>query len=235
MRYWILLFIVFITACSNIQEVQQTKEEVDNIDKLTTRDGVKISYNYFDSDTNKGVILLHILSKNKETWNDFATKLNQQGYKIIAIDLRGHGESDLDFKDFNSNDYINMALDVEEANNFLREKGANKISIIGASIGANLALNYATQNDDIQTIILLSPGEDYRGVTTLDKISRFTKTILIISSKEDKYAFESSKKLNDLSHNSEFIKLGGDKHGTEMLDEELENKILDWLNTMFDS
>jgi alpha-beta hydrolase superfamily lysophospholipase len=231
MRYWILLSIVFIASCTNLnQEVQQGLEEVDNLDKLTTRDGVKISYNYFDSNSNKGVILLHELSKNKETWDDFAIKLTQQGYKIIAIDLRGHGKSDLDFKSFNSNDYINMALDVEEANNFLREKGANKISIIGASIGANLALNYVTQSDDIQTIILLSPGEDYRGVTTLDKISRFSKPILIVSSKEDKYAFESSKRLSELSNNVEFIELEGDEHGTEMLSSNLENQIFGWIN-----
>jgi esterase/lipase len=231
MRYWILLSIVFIASCTNLnQEVQQGLEEVDNLDKLTTRDGVKISYNYFDSNSNKGVILLQKKKKNKETWDDFAIKLTQQGYKIIAIDLRGHGKSDLDFKSFNSNDYINMALDVEEANNFLREKGANKISIIGASIGANLALNYVTQSDDIQTIILLSPGEDYRGVTTLDKISRFSKPILIVSSKEDKYAFESSKRLSELSNNVEFIELEGDEHGTEMLSSNLENQIFGWIN-----
>ena len=227
MRYLsLILLIIFIIGCN--KEIQD-EIQGDNMNKLITKDDVEIAYNYFDSNSNKGIILLHMLSRNKETYNDFAKKLQNNGYKVISIDLRGHGKSSSDFKSFNSEDYLDMVLDVEEADKFLREKGAEKIAIIGASIGANVALNYAVQNN-INTIVMLSPGEDYRSVTTLDKITRFRNPILIVAAEDDKYAFESSKKLNSLDGNSKFIQLNGNKHGTDMLNANLESEIFDWLN-----
>ena len=41
-----------------------------------------------------------------------------------------------------------------------------KIAIIGASIGANLALQYQAEHSEIKKTMLLSPGTNYRGVLT---------------------------------------------------------------------
>ena len=36
-------------------------------------------------------VLLHGLSSNARTWDMVAEKLNQAGYRAVAVDQRGHG------------------------------------------------------------------------------------------------------------------------------------------------
>jgi pimeloyl-ACP methyl ester carboxylesterase len=69
-----------------------------------TDDGVSIIGSYYSplnvvsnassSTTTPTVILLHMLGKDRSTWNAFASTLSQKGgYAVLSIDLRGHGES----------------------------------------------------------------------------------------------------------------------------------------------
>ena len=53
---------------------------------------------------------------------------------------------------------------------YLEKQGIDleKIGIIGASIGANLAIEYLFKKIFIKTAILLSPGLDYRGIKTIE-------------------------------------------------------------------
>ena len=60
-------------------------------------------------------------------------------------------------------------MDLETAADFLikeRKAAADKISFVGASIGANLSLQYISEHPEFKTAVLLSPGLDYRGVKT---------------------------------------------------------------------
>lgn len=233
-RIIFILLLLSIIGCNDTKDmgVKENSPETEvKVDFLTTEDNVKIAYEYYDAGSNKGVILLHMLSKDKSTWHDFAEELKDYGYSAIAIDLRGHGKSGLNFKDLNEEQFNNMVLDVKAAHDFLKDKNTGKIAIIGASIGANLALNFAADNDvDVATIILLSPGLDYRGVKTEEVIKRYNKPTLIVASEEDKYSFESSSKLNELASNSALRTYKNKGHGTNMLGNELNGLIFTWLD-----
>jgi pimeloyl-ACP methyl ester carboxylesterase len=72
------------------------------------------------------IILLHMLGHNRNDWNGFASTLSNKtnGYAILSIDLRGHGESTsqngntiLSFQSFTPDDFNKMVMDVK--NNFL--------------------------------------------------------------------------------------------------------------------
>src|SRR5205085_4037869 len=39
-----------------------------------------------------GVILLHQRGRDKSSWGNFPAQLTKQGYAVLAIDLRRHGE-----------------------------------------------------------------------------------------------------------------------------------------------
>src|ERR1044071_9524015 len=64
---------------------------------LNTSDGWKIAAWYWPPPSANakapGVILLHQRAKDKGSWGSLPAQLVKQGYAVIAIDLRGHGES----------------------------------------------------------------------------------------------------------------------------------------------
>ena len=206
---------------------------------LTTDDGMELHGKFFEAESSKAVILLHMLGRQHENWDEFAAKLNRAGYNVLAIDLRGHGKSNVDWKEFADEQFTNMAIDVKEAKDFLFLKNSRfRYAIVGASIGANLALNHAVKDKDILGAVLLSPGLDYRGVKTGETVLSYGKRpVLLVASEEDTYSAESTRVLSS--------KIVGDKkqilfnnagHGTDMLkaEPELSDEILLWLDEVFE-
>jgi alpha-beta hydrolase superfamily lysophospholipase len=210
-------------------------ENITNV-VLTTQDNIKIAGTYYRADSEKGVILLHMMNKDKSTYDAFAKKLVEKGYNAIAIDLRGHGESDLDWKTFSEEDFKNMILDVKAAKEFLAEKDITKFAIVGASIGANIALNFAVEDNGINAVVLLSPGLDFRGFKTSETIKQFTKPILIVAGKQDTYSYNSSVELKSSSPSSiKELKIYDSKnHGTDLFkDTDIMDYSLNWLDKNF--
>ncbi len=198
---------------------------------LKTKDGVKIATDLYDVEKPIGwLILSHMMPATKESYEDLAIKLQNAGYENIAIDLRGHGKSDggpKGFFNFLDEDHQKSILDIQAAVDYLiKERNAtpDKISLIGASIGANLSLQYIIENSKFQTAILLSPGLNYRGIKTEPftiKIKPDQK-VFLISAKDDNVPqnAEQTKKLYDLIYENKNKKIqiyetGG--HGTDIL------------------
>ena len=206
------------------------KKEID----LFTSDGVHIKADFYDDvRTEKGVVLVPMLGRTKETMADLASFLHPAGYKCLAIDPRGHGRSQQNWQSFTSRDFTNISNDIRAAKDYLSAHGAKKVSIIGASIGANLALAYAVTDSEVRTIVMLSPGLDYRGVKATLAAQEMRRPFLIVVSKEDDYSYKSSVQIDRLS-GSEETKLDvfeGLGHGTEMFkDRKILRIIKEWLD-----
>ena len=108
-------------------------------------------------------------------------------------------------------------------------------AVIGGSIGSNMALLTGVDQPLINTVALLSPGLDYRGVLTEPEIEAFgNRPVLIVASSEDRYSAQSSQTLADLAlhSQSELILYDGAGHGTNMFGGEpsLAQTLIDWLN-----
>jgi len=233
-----LLLIISTLGCSSTEKedngVAVVRQGVTEEITLKTLDNFNIKGSYYEANSDKSVILLHQLNNDRNSWNDFALELKEAGYNVLTIDLRGHGESTGDWNNFNAQDFQNMVLDIKEADNLLRQKHPNtKLGIVGASIGANLAVNYGISND-VDVLILLSPGINYRGVETKTKVEDFQKPMLIVTSIGDSYSYDSSTELESVRKNfnlmtdTEFY--AGGLHGTAMLGNRVNELIINWLN-----
>lgn len=180
---------------------------------ISTEDGLSLSSTYYSSESDEGVILLHMLDHDRHTWDSFAEKLQDEGYHVISLDLRGHGESDLDWRDFSDEDFKDMVFDAKAAADYLKSKGAESYHIAGASIGANIALNYAATDKAVEKVILLSPGIKYRGVSAETVIEN---KVFIAASEDDTYSAESSRQMaENLDATLELFP--GNAHGTDIL------------------
>ncbi len=166
--------------------------------ELRTSDGKNLSANLFEVQNAKGgVVFLHMMPATKASYTDLAQKFQDLGWEGIAVDFRGHGTSDggpEGYLEFGDKQHQEKYLDIEAATDYLKKHNISedKISIIGASIGANLALKYLALNEKIKSAVLLSPGINYRGVTTKDLVTKLSngKRILFIGSEDDNYTKE---------------------------------------------
>mgnify|MGYP001619515732 FL=1 len=192
--------------------------------ELKTEDNVTIIGDLYEGNE-IGIILLHMYTTTRHIWNEFAQELHARGYTVFSLDFRGHGESALNYKKFSEEDFNKMIFDVKAAHHFL---GKEKTVVIGASIGANIALKYASHVDGV---VALSPSFNYKGIRTEDDAKKITVPVLLISSEEDIQSFNDIRKLHYLIKGSGLKTCSGKGHGTRMLDSETKMLIFGWLDS----
>ncbi len=208
-------------------------------------DGVSIQADWFASTrTNaRTVVLVHMLGRDRHSWGVLPDKLRVKDFAVLALDLRGHGQSvagtvgALNFADFSDNDWSKVRLDLQAALSFLADQKISpaQVSLLGASIGANAALIAAADTPALRSVVLLSPAENYHGLMSYPAASNYKgRRALIIASSEDTPSYPDSQKIAErIGSPANFVgqnKLG---HGTEMLatDPSLADQIISYLLT----
>jgi pimeloyl-ACP methyl ester carboxylesterase len=177
-----------------------------------------------------GALLLHMYARSKADWLDFARSLQATGISALAIDLRGHGETGGD------EDWALAAQDVALAYAWLAgQEGVSpdRLGIVGASIGANLALVEAAGEPSVRAIALLSPGLDYFRVRIDGLIEQYgDRPSLLVASEEDQYSADTVRILAALAPGgAELVLYTNAGHGTAMFDREpdLAERLLEFL------
>ena len=61
---------------------------------LATDDGVKLKAWYLPPENGTAIILIHGAGASRESLRPYAEMLARQGYGVLALDLRGHGDSE---------------------------------------------------------------------------------------------------------------------------------------------
>jgi len=187
---------------------------------FSTADGWEIKGDYHPGNSHKGALLMPMMNHGRSSFAPLVPRLHEQGYHVLAIDLRGHGQSTNkgSFRDFANAQFVAMESDCAGAIKLLKEKGAEEIVLIGASIGANLALMHAEKDAAVKKIVLLSPGMDYRGLVIEPAASSLRKPVLLMASKGDSYPADSCRKVMELAKGEKSIEIyEGNAHGTDML------------------
>src|SRR5690554_4463718 len=110
---------------------------------------ITLSY-YRKGNGKKALILLHGNSENAKIFSDYLNTVSED-YKAYAIDLRGHGKSQWGEGNFTIK---TMAIDIMR---FINQKPFDKVSIVGFSDGANIAMYLAKIAPElIDKLVLIS-------------------------------------------------------------------------------
>ena len=108
---------------------------------------VLLQLQHWGDAANPPLVLLHGGGANVHWWDHLASGLSRH-FHVIALDFRGHGDSDypeqLEVGGFNS--------DLEALCDHL---GTTRLSLVGHSMGAQVALDHASRHPETQQIALL--------------------------------------------------------------------------------
>lgn len=220
---------------------------------LTTSDDIRIAARYRPAAGNAEkvpvFICIPMATRTKSDYDEFTERLSEIGVASLALDLRGHGDSRMDgrirFSRFTEKEWNDCIRDIYAAIGWLAAKDeidSRLVGILGASVGANLAIKAGTK-PEIRLIVALSPGEDFRGVNITEDVQKISnKPVYVAASDGDEYSFEAANKMAMVMDELVFVKIIEDSshHGTEMLripffTEDLIRWIKDTLNEIIQS
>ena len=116
-----------------------------------TDDGLTLRSDAWGDEERPPVLLLHGGAQTRHSWKNTAKKLEELGYYAVAIDLRGHGESD-----WSPQAAYTLDRHVGDLAAVVKEFDRKPV-VIGASLGGIIAMLYAGcgNQNTIQSIILV--------------------------------------------------------------------------------
>lgn len=218
--------------------------------EVRTEDDVLIVGDWYVPERRSGwcTLLLHMMPADRSSWSEFSLALAQNGWSSLAIDLRGHGESTragdviLDYRTFSEKEHQHCQKDVTSALAWLSQQGfsSERTVIIGASIGANLALAAAAKNNGLPGIITLSPGFRYGGIDARACTVLLTEhqSVLFVASNDDPESAEAVQTLaTETKAKQQVLMLNSAGHGTTMFVQEpsLNDQLQRWLGVLRES
>jgi pimeloyl-ACP methyl ester carboxylesterase len=101
------------------------------------------------------VFLLHGGGDNKSSFYDLGDRLFAEGFSVVVLDSRGHGESTgdtLTYGAFEANDLVNVRTTL-----FGRGSIPEHVSVLGYSYGAATALMWAARDPRVAVVVAVAP------------------------------------------------------------------------------
>lgn len=99
--------------------------------QFVNANGLRIHYRDWPHPGAPALVLLHGIGLEAHSWDTFASAM-QDAYRVLAVDLRGHGESDW------SPDYSRQEV-AEDVYRVAQELGLSRFALLGLSFGGTAA------------------------------------------------------------------------------------------------
>ncbi len=164
MLEWVVATVVLV-GCSEPEHVS-----------FPTEDGGVVHADMYGNGDH-GVVLAHGGQFNKETWKIQAQALARAGFRALAIDFRGRGQSKGGPQITSQDD---VRFDVLAAVRYLHEIGAGTVSVVGGSFGGWATAQAAVEakEGEIDRIVL-------RAASAIDEPERMKGRKLFITTRGD--------------------------------------------------
>jgi len=115
--------------------------------------GHRVSYQEAGPDDGPVVVLLHGLASDSDTWDRAIGPLAEQGLRVIAVDLIGHGRSDKPVTEYGLDDFA------ASLNAFFDAVGITGATIAGHSLGGAIAIHFGYHYPHhVRRLVLVSAG-----------------------------------------------------------------------------
>ena len=130
--------------------------------------GLRFHYREWgDIRTRHAVVMLHGYAETSDVWNDTVPDLARE-FRVIAIDQRGHGQSDR----ATDRDYT-RATQMEDLEAIIESLGLRSVTLIGHSRGGANAICYAAEHPEMVTALVVietAPEVLRSGIETIRRL-----------------------------------------------------------------
>jgi pimeloyl-ACP methyl ester carboxylesterase len=150
-----------------------------------------------------GIVLAHESDGSLCNWASIAPDLADEGFRVLIFDF---GEP------------ATVASDMHAATEKIRELGANKIVLGGASLGGTVALMTAGQTRNVVGAFSLSAPAVYGNAEGLPAVRRFRAPVLFVAAEDDGNFADDARRLYRAaaSRDKELLIVTGSEHGTAL-------------------
>jgi pimeloyl-ACP methyl ester carboxylesterase len=165
----IIIVVPYLIPLSDNQEAVNPDTLITGNGKFLNIEGVRIYVEDQGTTTlPEAIVFLHGFGGSTFSWRYNIPFFVAQGYRVVAVDMKGFGLSDKDF----SSDYSHLAQ-AEIVANILDKLGISRVYIVGHSMGTSVML-YFTHLYPQKVIGLVSVD----GALNIDKISPFPSALV---------------------------------------------------------
>lgn len=248
-RFVVTILTLFLLLINTTAEAAQNimKKEI----KAVASDGFNISATLtYPKIKNKKsyptVILLHSLGYNSQWWESLPKELLDKDFAVLAIDLRGHGESiynaklvKTSWKNLKNTAYVKYPQDIVAVINKVKEENSklkffDNYAVVGADIGAAagvIAVDNLGQYP--KTFVMISPVVKSKGLYIPVNMAHLEGVdFLSISGTGDIMSKDAEAYLMKFAQN-EFVTFTSDSKSTGMLmlknDPSLSKMLAEWI------
>ncbi|WP_329415264.1 lysophospholipase [Streptomyces sp. NBC_00704] len=152
-----------------------------------------------------GVVLSHQSNNNVCSWVAGADELAEDGYRVLAVDSGG-----------------SEVPEIQGAAGRLRDEGARKVLLMGASKGGTASLAAAAKvRPPVAAVVSLSGPGLYNGMDATAAIAGLTMPVLLVAAQDDGQFASDARELDKLARKSTDEKLvivSGSAHGNDILE-----------------
>jgi alpha-beta hydrolase superfamily lysophospholipase len=164
---------------------------------------------------------------DQTSWTGLAQKLADLGYLALTYDFRGYGQSGGQVQ------IDQIDRDLRGATAFVREQGAEKVVLVGASMGGTATVKVAAADPRVAAIVAWSCPLSFRGLTVeLAEASALAMPALFLGAEADP-ATRDTRLMSETAPNAELFVYSGNSHGTFALETpqgaEVEAKLLSFI------
>jgi pimeloyl-ACP methyl ester carboxylesterase len=133
-------------------------------DKAVLVDGLRLHYRDWGDELSTPLVLLHGITSNAQTWNRFAPAMANR-FRVLAIDQRGHGESDW------AGAYSTKLMS-DDLESFAEALGIARFALVGHSMGGCNAYYFAAEHPERVTCLVIGDfGPDVVGSSAGNQVA----------------------------------------------------------------
>jgi pimeloyl-ACP methyl ester carboxylesterase len=163
-----------------------------------------------------GLVLGHQVGSDLCEWLPQAQTFAEQGYQALAFDFAGYGDSRP-----GSGPDAGVDTDVVAAAGLLRDRGADRIVLIGSSMGGTAVLSAATRiRPRVAGVVSLSGPAAFQGVDAGAAVARLRVPVLLVAGADDHPFVDDARAMYRAAPvgDKRLLVVGGGGHGTGLLE-----------------
>jgi pimeloyl-ACP methyl ester carboxylesterase len=163
-----------------------------------------------------GLVLAHQVGSDLCEWLPQAQAFAERGYRVLAFDFEGFGDSRS-----GSGADARIDTDVVAAASQLRQRGAKTIVLIGSSMGGTAVLSAATRvRPPVAGVVSLSGPASFQGVDAGAAMPRLQVPVLFVAAADDHPFVDDAKTMHRTAPvaDKRLLVIPGGGHGTSLLE-----------------